>query len=348
MQTCSSCGAETRSNRFCERCGAALATVVQGGPPLWTEADMDKSVVKAVRKRDVQQLVHLAKYSRELDKSPRGDAICAQAIQVLLAMVGGLDAALNVKDLTYILVNLESADELSAVSEATIDALVAAGPDGIREVVSGTGKAASKLYAAEALRRVGDDDDADVLVADVEAMRRTAAGERALSLGRAEYLGGCSGWGPARVGTLSMTSTQVLFDEKALTQCSSIASIEVGGGQVAKSRLAATIAFGAVGLGARAAQDRGELVLHLVSGESAFFFIVKKSATAIRAALSPLLRTAGVPFKDEADHQAMVAAASGASTSPSLADELLKLAKLQESGFLTADELAAAKAKLLG
>ena len=374
MPYCSSCGAEIGANGICERCGGPLvapaheassdvAGDISSCPPTFAamgerssvrgEAEMDRSVVKAVRKKDVERLVHLAKYSRLLDKSPRGDAVSAQAAQALMELATELGMVRKVEPLTYILVNLEGVNELSAVSHAAMDALVAAGPDGIRELTGRTSTAASKLYAAEVLRRAGDESNADRLVADAVAIgdaERDAATEgQAVSLGRAEYLGGCSGFGPARKGTLSVTRTRILFDERVLVRFSSVASIEVGGGQIAKSRLAATLAFGTVGaLGAKASQDRGELAAHLVSGETAFFFVEKMSAAAIRAAVSPLLRAAGIRFKDEADHQAVIdAAAGGAPTSPSLADELLKLAKLHESGILTADELAAAKAKLL-
>jgi hypothetical protein len=60
-----------------------------------------------------------------------------------------------------------------------------------------------------------------------------------------------------------------------------------------------------------------------------------------------VLRAAGIPFKEENDEPtgAPVAAASPGFTH-SLADELAKLARPHESGVLTAEELAAAKAKL--
>jgi hypothetical protein len=166
------------------------------------------------------------------------------------------------------------------------------------------------------------------------------------------FLGGIQGMSPERAGTLTFTTSRVHFDSerKLDLDMSTVRSVEIGGGQIAKSKIGATLVFGVLGgLAAKGSEDRAEIVVHLLSGDAAFFFIQRTSPAEVRARLMPLLKSIGVPFKDEADQQAMVDAASASPTaSPSLADELVKLAQLHESGFLTDDEVALAKAKLLG
>jgi hypothetical protein len=169
-----------------------------------------------------------------------------------------------------------------------------------------------------------------------------------VSLGTADYLGGCAAFGVASKGQLSFTSSAVLFAGMTLDMAL-VESFELGGGQVAKSKLGAAILFGVLGAVAdKDAKDRAEMVVHLKTGDAAFFFLQDVSAFEIRAKLMPLAREAGVPFKDETDEKASQRdAAAQADSTGSLADELTKLAQLQESGFLTAEEVAAAKAKLL-
>jgi predicted RNA-binding Zn-ribbon protein involved in translation (DUF1610 family) len=166
-----------------------------------------------------------------------------------------------------------------------------------------------------------------------------------VAIGRATYVGGCSELGEARDGMLVFSPSGVFLDASKL-DLASVKSVEIGGGQVTKSKVAATLAFGVLGgLAAKGAKDRVEIAVHLKSGGAAFFVLDNKHAFEIRASLAPLLTMLSIPFADEVDQQA------GAAAEPlvtlSLADELTKLAKLQESGFLTAEEVTAAKAKLL-
>jgi hypothetical protein len=169
-----------------------------------------------------------------------------------------------------------------------------------------------------------------------------------VSLGTADYLGGYPAFGAPSKGQLSFTASAVFFAGMTL-HMALVESLGLGGGQVAKSKLGAAVLFGVLGAVAdKDAKDRAELVVHLKTGDAAFFFLQDTSAFEIRAKLMPLVREAGVPFKDELDEKANQRDVGVQPDSTgSLADELTKLAKLQESGFLTADELAAAKAKLL-
>ena len=190
--------------------------------------------------------------------------------------------------------------------------------------------------------------DCVLLIEDAEKCieRETGASGRVL-LGRARYLGGCQAFGPACEGSLAFSADAVFFDSMRL-DLASIKSVAVSGGQVAKSRVGATLAFGIVGLAAKATQDRTEIAIQLDSGDAAFFVIDDVSSFELRAKLLPLLRQAGIPLEDESDEQPGPSdAAPSLGSAYSLADELAKLAQLHEKGVLTEAELAAAKAKLL-
>ena len=207
------------------------------------------------------------------------------------------------------------------------------------------------LEVATAIRDVTSGrlkDDCALLIEDAEKYieRETGAGQTLL-LGRARYLGGCQAFGTAREGGLSFGADAAVFDSMRL-DLALVKSVAVGGGQVAKSRVGATLAFGIAGLAAKASEDRTEIVIHLDSGDAAFFVIDGVSPFELRAKLLPLLRQAGIPLEDESDEQpGPPDAASGSGLAFSLGDELAKLAQLHEKGVLTDAELAAAKAKLL-
>jgi hypothetical protein len=184
-------------------------------------------------------------------------------------------------------------------------------------------------------------DDAQQYIERADAVPR-------VSLGTAGYLGGYPAFGAACKGQLAFTPSAVFFAGMTLDMAL-VESLELGGGQVAKSRLGAAVLFGVLGaLADSDAKDRAEIVVHLKAGDAAFFFLEDMSPFEIRAKLMPLVREAGVPFKDEVDQKPNERdGATQPDSAGGLADELTKLARLQESGFLTAEEVAAAKAKLL-
>ena len=187
-------------------------------------------------------------------------------------------------------------------------------------------------------------DESVLLIEDAEKyIARETASHGTVLLGAVRYLGGCPAFGPACDGRLLFTPSAVLLGSMSL-DIAAVKSIEVGGGQVAKSRVGATLAFGVAGLAAKSTQDRTEMAIHLKSGDAAFF-VIMTSPFEVRAKLLPLLREVGIPFDDEIDEQADAPAAAGGGHS--LADELAKLAELHKSGFLNDAELAAAKAKML-
>lgn len=199
--------------------------------------------------------------------------------------------------------------------------------------------------------------------------QRTAGGParqppaRQVSFGYATYLGGHPQLGRKRSGNLFFTTQEVgigTFRPKAaVISLSQVASVEVSGGQVATSKVGAEIMFGVLGgLGAKNAIDRATITLYTTDNQVAYYQIDKKSAAQVRAGIAPILRSASIPFQDEAVAatqqealrdavvQATQAAAQGG-RSPTMVDELAKLAQLHESGALSDDEFATLKAKLI-
>lgn len=210
-----------------------------------------------------------------------------------------------------------------------------------REVRGGdTGGAQGLLDVASDLRERTTGsvrDECDELVG--RARKALDQGIRAVSLGLAEYLGGSDGWRPdsAKAG-LAFTLQRVLFGNRDVAVMSDVASIEVVGGQQARSKVAEALVFGVFGaLAAKDTVDRTEIGIHLKSGDIPYFRLLDTSEMQVRAALGPALREAGVPFFDEATR---------AAASPM--DEIAKAFELFKAGALTEDEFKAAKDRLLG
>jgi predicted RNA-binding Zn-ribbon protein involved in translation (DUF1610 family) len=169
-----------------------------------------------------------------------------------------------------------------------------------------------------------------------------------VQLGSADYLGGYAPLGSPRKGGLAIRDAGVFFGSAKIAM-ELIESVDVSGGQVAKSRVGATLAFGVIGLATKGTVDRAELGVRLRSGETAFFLIERATPFEVRAKLAPFLNAAGVPFTDEVqDREAAREPGISGEARPSLVDELERLADLHERGFLSIEEVAAAKAKLLG
>jgi hypothetical protein len=120
-----------------------------------------------------------------------------------------------------------------------------------------------------------------------------------------------------------------------------IAAVLVNSGEVAKSRAAAVLAFGVLGLGAKASETVAEVALHLHDGRLVAFMTVDESAVAIRTRLAPVVAAAGLRI----DRPVSPESSTGASGS--FVDELERLATLHERGVLSLEELDAAKRKLL-
>ncbi len=105
-------------------------------------------------------------------------------------------------------------------------------------------------------------------------------------------------------------------------------------------------------------QDLGYYAVYTKDGQIAYYQVDKTTAAQVRAEITPVLRAAGVPFRDEAVvetqqealreafAQAVQTGQGGGALS--VADELAKLAQLRDQGILADEEFAAQKAKLLG
>jgi hypothetical protein len=73
--------------------------------------------------------------------------------------------------------------------------------------------------------------------------------------------------------------------------------VTVDGGEVAKSKVGATLAFGVLGdLAAKGAMDRAFLAIYRNDGATAHFQIDHLSPQSLRAQLAPILFKVGVPF----------------------------------------------------
>jgi hypothetical protein len=344
---CPQCGAAvTERHRFCNACGAAVA----GAPAAIAPASAtpspeqaaereDPRVAAAARKNDVWSLVPLA------NQYVVGE-VGEQAGRALLDMVPRLAAKKKTNELSYLL-TLEEHPNLEPAANAAVAALVQTGPKARSLVSARTTTVAGQRRAARYFRGIGYDEAAAELEKRADAAVRHS--EDRVALGYAKYVGGRPELGPARSGVLVVTVTHVMLGQEELIAMGDVVDVDVGGGLAAQSRLLPALAFGTIGaLAAKGVKDRAEVVVYLKTGDAAFFFVDKRTAVEIRAALMPLLRRLGIPFHSEAQPMAQAPDEKGEDSSPGLADQLLKLKQMHEAGFLDDAELAAAKAKLLG
>jgi hypothetical protein len=157
----------------------------------------------------------------------------------------------------------------------------------------------------------------------------------------ADYLGGVPELGKKCGGTLWFTVEAIGMGlgkpRHAVIPMSRVKSVEV---TAEAPQIRGGVSFIA-GMGAVSSREHVSIGAHLDSGEVAYFTADWLGVTKAKAALSPVLRAAGIPFHDEAP-------AGGVGGSASTADELGKLAQLRDQGVLTEEEFAAQKAKLLG
>jgi hypothetical protein len=173
-----------------------------------------------------------------------------------------------------------------------------------------------------------------------------------MSGGGAIYHGGFS-WAPnPAIGELTLTDEFIELSERRRSAkkpgativkvfVPSIASVEITSEQVAKSKVGAVLLFGVLGgLAAKGSRDRGAFLVHLNNGQTGYFSIDGYSEVQLRGKLSPWLNSTRIPLG--------APRASVEAPSISVADELLKLASLRDSGVLTGEEFEAQKAKLLG
>jgi hypothetical protein len=135
--------------------------------------------------------------------------------------------------------------------------------------------------------------------------------------------------------------------KKPLMTWKQVRSISVEGGQVAKNKVAAELAFGIFGgLGAKGAKDRTYIIVNRNDGAQGIWEVDKMAPMQVRANLSPVLRVAGVPFADDPSASPMTPTTPQVAPS-SMAEEIERLAGLRDRGILTDEEFTIAKARLL-
>jgi hypothetical protein len=166
---------------------------------------------------------------------------------------------------------------------------------------------------------------------------------------RGLYLGGLPGLPKAVKGNLRFGAEGIgigtPYPDGPLVPIADVDSVEVSGGQVAKSKIGAVLAFGVLGgLAAKGADDNTTVTVHIRGGNAAYYRLERWSPEEVRANIAPWLHAVRISFEGESGMD------SDASQQPFLskADELLKLADLRDRGVLTDDEFAAEKARVLG
>ena len=155
------------------------------------------------------------------------------------------------------------------------------------------------------------------------------------------YLGGLPGTDPSRYPeALVASSTRIRIGSVAVAwaDCS---GVTIEGGDIAKSRVAATIMFGVAGLATKSSQRRVLVTVHKSDGTAAVFQVANAETQVVTATLEPLLRKLGVPF-----HSGQAAPGAPAGEASPI-DLLERLGKLREFGVLTEEEFASKKAELL-
>jgi hypothetical protein len=139
-----------------------------------------------------------------------------------------------------------------------------------------------------------------------------------------------------------------LLSKKGTIPWSQTKGVTIDGGEVAKSKVGATLAFGVMGgLAAKGAMDRAYLAIYRNDGAIAHFQIDKMNPQSLRAQMAPILLKVGVPFLDDQYSTGPSPASHEPAAQVSVADELTKLMQLHEAGGLTDDEFTAMKAKVI-
>ena len=120
-------------------------------------------------------------------------------------------------------------------------------------------------------------------------------GVRGMLIGTASYLGGIAYLGPAQRGSLWLTEQYVGISGKPGIPVASLASIEVSGDQVAKTKVAGPVFFGLVGaMAAKGTRDRTYVMPTTRDGETAFYELLGQSPMSVKATIGPLAHELGV------------------------------------------------------
>lgn len=171
--------------------------------------------------------------------------------------------------------------------------------------------------------------------------------EGLVALGKALYLGGLPDSPHERFGELVLDRTAIRVGGKPVLSWSECAGIIVDGGQVAKSKMKATLAFGIIGaVTAKGTMNQTVLTARREDGALGFIQIDGRSEQEVKAKILPLMMEVGVPLVEE-----FVPSRPGENHTSNkvleLADGIRHLGKLRDEGLLTDEEFTQQKLKLL-
>lgn len=172
---------------------------------------------------------------------------------------------------------------------------------------------------------------------------------RPVILPSATYLGGLLDNIPIMKGTLELDVHGIgvrSSGQRRGVRWGDCSGITVDGGEVAKSKVGAVLAFGVLGgLAAKGSKSQTVVTARHTNGSAAYFLVDGQTPPQIRAAIHPVLHKMGVSFLDEA--RLPQAPPVSAVDIHSVASQLRELSALRDEGLLTDEEFAVQKARLL-
>ena len=155
------------------------------------------------------------------------------------------------------------------------------------------------------------------------------------------YLGGLTKIPDAISGEVHINLRGFYVAKELIVAWAEVQGLLVESEQVAKSKVAATIMFGVLGAaGAKGTRQQSVISAKKKDKQTAYFLINDLSSQMVKAKLGPVMASKKVQMLGESSSPAL--------TDEGLVGELEKLAKLKDSGVLTASEFQKAKKKLLG
>lgn len=191
----------------------------------------------------------------------------------------------------------------------------------------------------------------DRLIERVELISSEALwSEQVLRIPNALYLGGLPGDqkpSDARSDLILNSLGIWAAPVRGICEWRNCIGVTVDGGEVAKRKVGATLAFGALGaLAAKGSKERTYVTVKNADGSSAYFEIDKATPTIVRAKIAPLLHRLQIRFLDDLGSTSVAAPSPGPQVG-SMARELRELGKLRDEGLLTPEEFDEQKARVL-
>jgi hypothetical protein len=179
---------------------------------------------------------------------------------------------------------------------------------------------------------------------------RLASSVRPVIFPAATYLGGLLDNIPIMKGTLELDVHGIgvrSSGQRRGVRWEDCGGITVDGGEVAKSKVGAVLAFGVLGgLAAKGSKSQTVVTARHKNGSAAYFLIDDRMPPQVRAAIHPLLHKVSVLFLDEVQVPDAALETRSADVH-SVASQLRELAALRDEGLLTDEEFTQQKARLL-